>query len=132
MLDRHAKTWTLNIMNMEGAGDVEVDTTINRKAFFNYTTRETVVKVNDGTGLHYWLTDGDFSFYNDALAWVAFDNVFYRYFFYLPSRATAMPLLVTQQNARGGEEGRLEVTRMEKHAVDKAMFSTPAGYKKGK
>lgn len=129
-LNHSAKTQEEVIMTMEQSRDVKVDTTENAKDFFNYKTRETIVKPNDADELHYWTNSGDFLFYRNALAWIAFDNVFYNYFWYLPNQTTAMPMLVTRTNASGTETGRLEVTRIEQRKLNAALFTMPADYKK--
>lgn len=129
-LDHNAKTREELIPTLSQASDVVVDTTSNEKIFFKYNTKETIVKPDDRTELHYWTTVDNFPFYRNALYWVAFENAFHDNFWYLPDKLTTMTMLATQVDASGKETARLEVTRLEKRALDANLFAAPANYKK--
>lgn len=133
-VNHKAKTWENAIQTLqEERTGCTVEETDNTKEMFTYKTNEYTVKNANGTvQLSYWLNFGKFGFFRPALKWVAFDNVFYDYFWVLPAKDNMMPMLVVKTNEKGEETGRLEVTRIEKRTVDAKLFDIPAGYSEKK
>lgn len=133
-LDHKAKTWTEMILTMSDAPQgVTVSESKNTKEILTYKTSEYMMRFPvDTMQLNYWVNFGKFGFFRPALKFMAFDNVFYEYYWQLPAKDNMMPMLVTRTNAKGEETGRLEVTRIDKKVIDAKLFDIPAGYSEKK
>lgn len=127
-LDHKAKSWTAVIITQEQRPSSAVEETDSTMEFHSYKATKYNVKT-DSLQMSYWLNRGKFGFFTPALAFIAHKNVYYKYFWHLPSTDNAMPMLVTKKNSSGAETGRLEVIRIDKRVIDANLFNVPVGYK---
>lgn len=127
-LDHTAKTWTSVIVTEEKRPMSTVEEVDSTLEFQSYKATKYNVKT-DSLQMSYWLNHGKFGFFTPALTFIAHKNVYYKYYWHLPSTDNAMPMLVTKKNSAGVETGRLEVTRIDKRVIDANLFNVPVGYK---
>ncbi len=131
-IDHHAKTHQRNVASMTPSilmGCV-IEETKNSKEMLTYKTSEYTVKLpGDTANYSYWISSGKFGFFKTAAWLFGSTNNYFNYYWALEPKSGTMPMLVTKSNAKGEETGRLEVTRVDKKAIDEKLFSIPAEYK---
>lgn len=131
-IDHHAKTYQRNVASMAPSiltGCV-IEETKNSKEMLTYTTSEYTVKLpGDTANYSCWISSGKFGFFKTAAGLFGSTNNYFNYYWALEPKSGTMPMLVTKSNAKGEETGRLEVTRVDKKAIDEKLFSIPAEYK---
>ncbi len=134
-LDHQSKTWSRVKNHLVVAGapvNFSVTETKNTKELHTYKTTESVIKTGGDSTFSYWTNTGKFGFFRTALYLYGPRNSYLEYYWMLKPKDNSMPMLVTKQNLKGEETGRMEVTRIEKRTVDEKLFGVPADYKEKK
>jgi hypothetical protein len=90
----------------------------------------TVKSKTDNVQITYWLAPGNFNFFQPCVAlWNRKDKASV-YFRAIKDTKGMMPLLSIEADMSGKEQGKLEVIKVEKKAVDAASLEIPKDYKK--
>lgn len=130
-LSHDRKTWGEHKSGAAPAvgGKPVVTKTTNVKMLHGYKCTEYVVKnADENASISFWIASGKFNFFKPMLKLLNRKEKFATYYPLLPVKDGAFAMLAVQNNNAGKETGRLEVTRLEKKAVDGALFAIPKDY----
>lgn len=113
-------------------GKPEVTKTKNTRTINGYKAQEYIVKNKDeNTQISYWVaTSGKFDFFDPFLKLINQKQKFSTYYQLITGVSGGFPLLAIEKSMDNVEKGRLEVTKIEKKALDASLFEVPKGYLK--
>lgn len=110
-------------------GTPEVTKTKNTTTMFGYKCSEYVVKnTADNTEISYMVAPGKFDFFDKLLPILNRKDKSSVYYMQLKDVGGMFPFLAIEKTIGGPEKTRLEVTRVDKKALDISMFEVPKGY----
>lgn len=112
-------------------GKPEVTKTKNTRTIQGYKCTEYIVKNKDeNTQISYWIAFGKFDFFMPFLKLINQKQKFSTYYQQLTGVEGGFPMLAIESSMDGTERARLEVTKIEKKALDTSLFDIPKGYLK--
>lgn len=112
-------------------GTCEVSKGKGSKTLAGYKCTEWIVKnKEENTQISFYLGSGKFDFFNKMLTVLNRKDKFATYFQQLTKTDGMHPMLAIMSPMDGKEKERMEVTKVEKKAVDAKQFEIPTGYLK--
>jgi len=135
-LSHDRKTWGEHkpgATNTAG-GKPTVSKTGATKTMHGYKVSEYLVKNPDeGTQISFWVTSGGkFNFFRPMIKQLNRKEKFAIYYLLLDVKEGSVSFMAVQSDMSGKETGRLEVTKIQKKAVDASQFEVPKDYKEFK
>ncbi len=111
--------------------DIEVNQTGNKQTINGYECFEWVVDSNeDGRKVSYWVAQDDFDFFIPMLKTLNRKDKMALYYINLPDANGSFPMRGREVKSDGVELTKLEVTKIEKSALQASLFEIPKGYSK--
>lgn len=112
-------------------GKPEVTKTKNTRTINGFKVQEYIVKNKDeNTQISYWVATGKFDFFDPFLKLINQKQKFSTYYQLINGISGGFPMLAVEKSMDNVEKGRLEVTKVEKKALDSSLFEVPKGYLK--
>jgi len=88
---------------------------------------------DEGTQISFWVTSGGkFNFFRPMIKQLNRKEKFAIYYLLLDVKEGSVSFMAVQSDMSGKETGRLEVTKIQKKAVDASQFEVPKDYKEFK
>lgn len=78
----------------------------------------------------YWVTEGDYSFFQKLLKILNRKDNFSTYYMELPDIGNKLPLLAEENTLLREKKGFLQVDKIEKKKLDDSLFKVPEGFEK--